>query len=126
LKMRSNHSSRSLGTLCKKNWMGDDHERWLWRGMGSGMVSQRSLSSRELQQPGVWWSEAPLPSLARRKSHCLRVMMGTKHRACGWHCVGPPRLPPGCLSWLLSGSEGREPKPSKSCNIHSLLSPKLI
>jgi hypothetical protein len=61
-------------------------------------------------------------TLPDQESYCLKDTAETKYQACGWHGILPPGLTPGCMCWILGESESW-PRPAKSLDIHSLLSP---
>jgi hypothetical protein len=48
LKTRNNHGSWSVGIACHSFWVGDSHEKWLWKGDGSDVDPLRNISSGEL------------------------------------------------------------------------------
>jgi hypothetical protein len=89
-----------------------------WRGRQSDVILLRWLNSREFGQWRTQWSELP-PFLVRRQSYCLRVTVEK------WHntevILSLQNLTPGHVCWLSVGSENPETKPSKLCDIQSIL-----
>jgi hypothetical protein len=106
--------NQCLGTYCYSAGVEDGPKKWSWTKRGCNMVPQRgssagSSSNREGYSPH--WQKVRPSAWGLQLKQSINCVAGIVFG-----------LLPGWGRWLLGGIEGPKPRPSKSCDILSLLS----